>query len=108
MVKYDVIARRLDVVQVRGREEPVAIYELLDMRDESGIIDGYDWIGVFEAGLSLYEQGRWSEAATQFEKTILLRGADRPSEHFIARCRTYLPALDARSPDGDMLTIEEV
>ena len=108
MVKYDVIARRLDVVQVRGREESVAIYELLDIRDESGVIDGYDWIGVFESGLSLYEQGRWSEALAQFEETILVRGADRPSEHFIARCRTHMPAMDSLPLDGDILTIGHV
>lgn len=95
MVKYDVVARRLDVVQVRGREEPVAIYELLDLRDENGLLDGYEWIAIFEAGLALYEQGRWSEAVEQFEAVIRLRGMDPPSEHFIRRCREYQPAAAA-------------
>ena len=91
MVKYDVVARRLDVVQVRGREEPVAIYELLDLRDENGGTEGYDWIATFETGLALYEQGRWSEAIAHFEDVIGLRGSDSPSLHFIERCRKYLP-----------------
>ena len=42
MVKYDLIARRFDVAQVRSRAASVSIYELLDIRDESGVIDVYD------------------------------------------------------------------
>jgi adenylate cyclase len=102
MVKYEVIARRLDVVQVRGREEPVAIYELLDLLDENGVSVGYEWIAVFEEGLSLYERGCWSEAINQFEETIRLRGEDSPSEHFIERCRKYLTTAEAIANGGEI------
>lgn len=86
LVKYDVVARRLDVVQVRGREEPVAVYELLAMREETGDITGYEWIAEFEAAVALYEASRYDEAIERFRAASAMRGQDKPSELYIRRC----------------------
>ena len=83
--KYDVIARRLDAVKVKGKKQMVEVYELLAMRDESGSIEGFEWVAVFEQGLDLFFEGRYDEAALDFKKVIDMRGADRPSELFLER-----------------------
>lgn len=95
LCKYDVVARRLDFVTVKGRDEPVAVYELLAMQDEQGGAAGFEWIPVFERALSLYRERRWAEAIQQFRKAIDQRGADRPSAVFIARCEEAM-ALETR------------
>lgn len=83
--KYDVVARRLDAVKVKGKKQMVEVYELLAMRDESGSIEGFEWVAVFEQGLDLFFEGRYDEAALDFKKVIDMRGADRPSELFLER-----------------------
>jgi adenylate cyclase len=92
LVKYDVVARRIDVVQVRGREERTALFELLAMRDDSGEVEGYEWIAEFEAALSLYEASQWDAAIARFRATIAMRGEDPPSRLYIQRCEERLAA----------------
>jgi adenylate cyclase len=90
LAKYDVVARRLDFVTVKGREEPVAVYELLAMQEEQGGAAGFEWIPVFERALTLYRYRHWPEAIQLFRKVIDQRGADRPSAVFIARCEEVM------------------
>lgn len=104
--RYDIVARRLDAVKVKGREQAVGIYELLAMRDESGAIPpGFEWIGLFEQGLDFYAAGRWHEAAQQFKLVIHMRGIDEPSSIFLARAEEKIaaepkhPVLAASRPD---------
>ena len=92
LVKYDVVARRIDLVQVRGREERTALYELLAIRADSGEVEGYEWIAEFEAALSLYEAGQWDAAIARFRATIAMRGEDSPSCLYIQRCEERLAA----------------
>lgn len=89
--KYDIVARRLDQVHVKGRDEPVFVYELLDMADPEQDIVRPDWVLVYEAGLDAYFDHDWLKAMEHFKRTIALRGADEPSRLFIERCEAKLP-----------------
>lgn len=90
LAKYDIVARRLDVATVKGRQEPVAIYELLAMADEEHPPGHFDWIHVYEKALSRYVEHDWKGALEDFRRVIELRGGDRPSEVFVARCEEQL------------------
>jgi adenylate cyclase len=86
--KYDVVARRLDEVVVKGREQRGAVYELLDMADpERGWPDGYGWVAVYERGLDQLADGDLDAAVDSFQEVIAQRGQDRPSELMIERAR---------------------
>lgn len=85
LAKYDIVARRPDVVTVKSRDEPVKIYELLAMADESGETPGYEWVRVFEHARDLYQAKDWAGARRGFEQVIELRGDDRPSRVFLDR-----------------------
>jgi adenylate cyclase len=108
MAKYDIVARRLDSVSVRGKEEQTAVYELLAMRDETGATPGFEWIAVFDKAMAAYGAGRWHEASQHFSTVIDMRGEDAPSKLFLARCAEKIaaepkhPVLAAsRMPAGD-------
>ncbi len=97
LAKYDIVARRLDAVSVRGKEEAVPIYELLAMRDEGGQASGFEWVAVFDKAMAAYHAGRWHEAVRHFNAVIELRGEDAPSRLFIERCGEKL-AAEPRHP----------
>lgn len=89
--KYDIVARRLDSVTVKGRDEPVFIYELLEMADPIKEIVRPDWVLAYEAGLDAVNDREWPRAVEHFRRAIELRGGDPPSEAMIRRCEAALP-----------------
>jgi adenylate cyclase len=96
-----IIVRRLDQVAVYGRIGGVAIYELLGIAGDPGA-EMPGWVETYEAGLTAYEDRRWSDALRLFEATAACRGAsDRPSEILIGRCLACL----AEPPPDDWIAI---
>jgi adenylate cyclase len=97
--KYEFVFRRLDTVQVRGRDEAVKIYEVV--AELAGEVDeaAYPWIRAYERGLALFEARDWLAARDQFREAIALRGGDPPSAAFILRCEQHL-VPDAARPEG--------
>jgi adenylate cyclase len=85
LAKHDIVARCLDGVTIKGRDEPVRIYELLAMADESGETPGFEWVAVFERALGHYQAQDWPAATREFERVISLRGDDKPSRIFLDR-----------------------
>ncbi|MBF0235084.1 MAG: CHASE2 domain-containing protein [Desulfamplus sp.] len=78
--------RELDKVRVKGRQEPVRIYELLG---KDYFTNGaYSFVESFERGLFYYREGSFSKAIECFEETLLLKPHDKPSQLFIQRCNT--------------------
>ncbi|WP_340107703.1 adenylate/guanylate cyclase domain-containing protein [Pikeienuella sp. HZG-20] len=90
LVKYDMLARPLDTVRVKGREEPVAVYELLAPLDESGEAPGFEWAAHYENGFNLFAAGRLREASEAFRLAVELRGDDPVSRDFLARIEARL------------------
>jgi adenylate cyclase len=97
LAKYDIVARRLDVATVKGRQEPVAIYELLAMADEAHPLGHFDWIHLYEKALGRYVEHDWKGALEDFRRVIELRGGDKPSEVFVARCEEQLQPSRSRA-----------
>ena len=85
LARYDIVARKLDVLRVKGKTEAVPVYELLAMADVPAVED-YGWIKVFEEGVAKFLDSEFSQARAYFERTIQLRGKDLASEKFIQRC----------------------
>jgi len=84
-VREHVVARRLGAVRVKGREEPVRIYQLRAL----GVAVGTekDTITTFEAGLDAWAQRRFEVARAAFQTVLEAWSDDTPS-------RLYLKALD--------------
>ena len=80
--------RELDWIRVKGKQQPVAIYELVG---ETGqIADRTRALFVrYAAGLSAYRAAQWSDAEAQFAAALAIDPADGPSQTFLDRCREY-------------------
>ncbi len=98
LVKYDMLARRIDVVKVKGKDEPTTLYELLAPRDEQGRVAGFDWVETYEAGYAAMTERRWAEAADAFRKALEAKGGeDRPIRGHLERIETERGAEPARA-----------
>ena len=89
-------SRELDVVVVKGKTQPVAIYEILDYHSEETYPNLIDALRHFKSGLVKYRQRKWDDAITAFSEVLVLNSKDKAAELYVARCQ-YLAA----HPPGD-------
>jgi adenylate cyclase len=78
--------REVDRVIVKGKTEPVGVYEVLDYHTPETFPNVMEVVGSFKEGLSRYRAGRWDAAVQAFEDALRLNPADRPSRMYVERC----------------------
>jgi adenylate cyclase len=83
-VKEAVVVRELDLVRVKGKREPVHIYELLALAPATPELAAF--VERFRWGLSAYAAQRWDEAIARFREADELRGGDPTSRKYVERC----------------------
>lgn len=96
LVKDDFVFRELDFVKAKGKERPIAVYELLGM---PGATDKLRLSEEFGEALRLYRSRRFREAAEAFRK-ILSGRSDGPSAVYAQRCDEYCADPPAADWDG--------
>ena len=89
-------SRELDFVVVKGKTQPVAIYELLDYHSEDSYPHMIDALRQFKAGLVKYRQREWQEAIRAFEEVLGMNPADKAAKLYVERCRHL-----AENPPGE-------
>jgi adenylate cyclase len=84
-VKNDMLCRELDLIKVKGKNEPIRIFELVDHRFK-GAGAKENKVKAFEEGLALYRQQKWDDAVKRFKACLDIDPKDGPAEIFIKRC----------------------
>ncbi|MBI3399725.1 MAG: adenylate/guanylate cyclase domain-containing protein [Deltaproteobacteria bacterium] len=87
-IKGELFCRELDIVQVKGKVKPVAIYELMGVRGASSSLE--ETADAFHKGVRYYRERKWGEAVKAFNAVIELKPDDGPSLLFIQRCRQFM------------------
>lgn len=97
--------RRLDLVTVKGKVKPVAVYELMG---ETSRVDEKtrELAARFDAALASYIARRWDEAEAAFQE-IVERFGDHAAELYIDRCRAYRAEPPAADWDGRFVAKEK-
>ena len=85
--------RELDWIQVKGRDEPVAVYEIYEEQED---VSTDALLEAYAAGLQNYRERRWDEACENFRRALAVRSNDHPSEVFLERSEHY-----RTQPPGD-------
>jgi len=78
--------RELDIVVVKGKTRPVAIYEVLDYHTAESYPNLIDAMGIFRNGISKYRQRKWAAARKLFEEILALNPDDRAAAMYVGRC----------------------
>ncbi len=87
-VKDLVEARKLDVLQVVGKEEPVSAYEILERKGELSDKQ-YALLDLYGQGMAAFEAYEFVAAQELFEKCLALDPLDGPSALYLDRCEDF-------------------
>jgi adenylate cyclase len=86
--------RELDLIRVKGKTNPVTIYELLGRAgqpsDYGSPEDTASRLADFTRARELYRLRRWEEAQRAFETILAKWDGDGPSRTYWKRCQEYL------------------
>lgn len=89
LVKDRIACRILDVVRVKGKTKPVAIYEVIGFRDDiPAAMEQYAL--EYAEGLENYMHRRFNDALKIFTQLQAQRPGDTPSKLLKDRCQRYL------------------
>jgi adenylate cyclase len=91
--------REVDKVIVKGKTEPVGVYEVLDYHTEETFPHLPEVVGLFRGALGYYRKGEFDRAIKQFQEALALHPGDRLSATYIERCE-YLKAHPPENWDG--------
>lgn len=80
--------RELDLLQVKGKELPVRIYELLARKGELSPKQ-IQACEQFAEGLALYRKQAWPEAMAHFQRILEMDASDGPAKTFTKRCQAF-------------------
>ncbi len=79
--------RELDWLQVKGRSEPVPVFEVMPGEATPNRVEAWER---YAAGLAAYRSRRFDEAREQFAAVLKVEPEDGPAREMLARCDEYL------------------
>jgi adenylate cyclase len=96
------VFRELDLIRVKGKLQPVTLYELVAARGtpEGDAPDLEKRLEYFAQGRACYRERRWLDAQIIFEKLLERWPEDGPARMYLNRCREYLVAGPEENWDG--------
>ncbi|MFA4922650.1 MAG: adenylate/guanylate cyclase domain-containing protein [Ignavibacteriaceae bacterium] len=100
VVKNDFITRELDALVVKGKTQPVKVYELIAFNDEQLNQTTLDCLSLFNEGLALYKKFEFKEAATKFAEAKNIKSNDHPAFVYLKRCMHFIENPPPKNWDG--------
>ncbi len=86
-VANDMLGRELGALRVKGKSEPVGIFELIGPHEESG--DRVPFVDAFHRGLALFRNRQWDDAIAAFEDARRLNDGDPTSDLYVKWCAAF-------------------
>ncbi|MCX6122209.1 MAG: adenylate/guanylate cyclase domain-containing protein [Ignavibacteriales bacterium] len=88
-VKNKVIVRELDLIQVKGKTEPVKVYELLGTADMEMTENQKQSLEMYHEGLKLYRARKWEEAIAYLQQAYSLDETCYVAQIYSERANLY-------------------
>jgi len=92
------VTREIDWVRVKGKKEPVRIFELIQEGQANG--DLADRLSHFANGFRSYHDKDFAQAQKHFNNSLQFMADDKVSELYIDRCSKYLKTPPETDWDG--------
>ena len=88
--------REVDLVVVKGKTQPVAVFEVLDYHTEQTFPNLMDVVSHFRDGIAKYRRGEFDLAIKAFDQALGFNPNDTLSQIYIERCNM----LQQHPPEG--------
>jgi adenylate cyclase len=88
--------RDIDKVVVKGKTEPVGVFECLDYHNDQSFPNLMDVLGSFNEGVKVYRNQEWDRAIGYFNDALKANPSDKLGQTYIERCE-----LMKANPPGD-------
>jgi adenylate cyclase len=79
-------SREIDRVVVRGKTQPVGLFEIVDYHTDESFPNCMEVLNNFKYGLKCYRERRWSDGIKAFRDALALNPSDYVSQMYIERC----------------------
>lgn len=79
-------SRYIDDVVVKGKTEPVGVYEVLDYHNDDTFPNLMDNVNYFNEGRKQYREGNWNKSIAAFKECLKANPEDKLSNTYIERC----------------------
>ena len=80
-------AREIDSVLVKGKRQPVAVYEVLDYHTPETFPNLMEAVNYWNSGLKYYRLGDWDRAIRAFREAAAINVNDKLPPMYIQRCQ---------------------
>jgi adenylate cyclase len=88
------VCRELDKIRVKGKTQPVNIYELMDAAENSSLYEPL--LTGFDHAMQEYRKQNWNEAASRFAEVLANFPDDGPTQVFLERAIEF----SENAPEG--------
>lgn len=88
-LKDDYVLREVDLIQVKGKTEPVSMFEVLDFHTAETFPHRDEILARFAQALALYRAGEFVQAQALFQANLDQHSGDGPSALYADRCREF-------------------
>ena len=92
--------RELDMIRVKGKLEPVRVYELLEEKDIPLTEQRQKVVDLYADGLNYYKAKEWEKGLANFEEALIIDESDSPSKLYIERCQHFMQNPPPEDWDG--------
>ncbi len=88
----DMVVRQMDYIRVRGRQQPVRVFEVVTV-DDRPVVQSI--LKDFDRGRDDYARGNWRQAIEAFDAVLAVQPGDTPAQLLRQRCIEF-----SRQPPG--------
>ncbi|CCQ73276.1 GAF domain-containing protein [Magnetospira sp. QH-2] len=92
--------REVDLLVVKGKTQPVPVFEVLDYYKDNEFPNMMDVMGHFQEGINHFRAAEWDRAITKFNEALKANPNDACSKMYIERCEHLKEAPPAGEWNG--------
>jgi len=103
----DFLLREIDLMRVKGKERPVAVYESLGYHTAQSFPALREMLEAFQAGLVAYRERDFARAVECFSIAAATSEKEQPARLYLERCRHYQSSPPPADWDGVWVLTEK-
>ncbi len=100
MARDHIVVRQLDLLRVKGKTEPVKVFELIALKKDSLDSRIKRLLEVFQKGYQHYLAQNWEWAMRYFKQALEIVPDDVPSQVYLRRCQEFIKHPPGKDWDG--------